>query len=124
MGRSSSKKPMLALCITPPSFRTHSFIAATKFIYPPLNATQERMPRLKSHSGSGGLLSHGSSSRRSLALKLLVLGMGGCALLAAVYLPGRETEKASESAREGNMRALIGVSTVVTGGCVAGKGKG
>ncbi|KAM3569454.1 hypothetical protein VYU27_008448 [Nannochloropsis oceanica] len=67
------------------------------------------MPRLKSHSGSGGLLlSHGSSSRRILALKLFLLGMGGCALLAAVYLPGRETGIASENIRESNMRTLMG----------------
>jgi len=76
------------------------------------------MPRLKSHSESGGLLlSHGSgSSRSSLALKLLLLGMGGCALLAAVHLPGRETVDASGSGGVGNMWASMGVSALVAGG--------
>jgi len=61
------------------------------------------MPRLVSHGSS-------SSSRSSLALKLLLLGMGGCALLAAVYLPGRETADASGSMRGSDMRGSMGVS--------------
>ena len=78
------------------------------------------MPLLKSHSGSSGLLlSHGSgSSRSSLASKLLLLGMGGCALLAAVYLPGRETVDVSGSGGAGDLRASMGVSALVAGACV------
>ena len=55
MRRSSSKQPraMLALCITPPSFRMHNSIAATKFNYlPSLMLHRRECPASRATAGA------------------------------------------------------------------------